>query len=331
MKENNECPLISVIVPVYNCEQYLDYCVRSIIEQDYSNIEIILVDDGSTDLSSNMCEEYAKEDTRITVIHKKNGGLSSARNAGLRVATGDFLVYIDSDDYVRRDYISLLYSVIAEDNTDMVACCARKVATDQDFTVNNEHDYEHYIYDHDTALLKMVGMQMPIYAHSKMYKTCLAKTATFPEGRLYEDISYNWQLIKNINRVSYITDDPYFYRQRKGSIVNQEFKHGRMDQLYFSEDIYIDVLKYGDQNLVSAAMARCLFTAFDNFSLITDNTSKDYKYLRDAIEKYGNGILGNSYCSKAMKFMYLLYKINPFLGQRVGKFYKNFNAFLRTI
>ena len=109
-------PLISVIIPVYKVERYLDKCVNSVLSQTYTNLEIFLVDDGSPDNSGMMCDKYARDDSRVKVIHKKNGGLSDARNAAIDVATGDWLTFIDSDDYVAPDYVDTLYTLVSEKN-----------------------------------------------------------------------------------------------------------------------------------------------------------------------------------------------------------------------
>ena len=113
---------ISVIVPIYNSEDYIDRCVRSIVEQSYKNIEIILVDDGSTDNSSMMCDEWAKNDKRVKVIHKENGGVSSARNEGLKIAKGDYISFVDSDDYIDKKMIEKMLNQMEKGNTDLVIC-----------------------------------------------------------------------------------------------------------------------------------------------------------------------------------------------------------------
>ena len=112
-------PLISVIIPIYNVENYLAKCVNSVIDQNYKNLEIILVNDGSPDNCGSICDEYAQKDNRIVVIHKKNGGLSDARNAGLKISTGDFITFVDSDDYVNKDFISTLVSLIQDFEADI--------------------------------------------------------------------------------------------------------------------------------------------------------------------------------------------------------------------
>ncbi len=315
--------LITVIVPVYNCEHYLGHCMESVLTQNYRNLDIILVDDGSTDSSSDMCEMYVKKDSRVSVIHKENGGLSSARNAGLKKAKGEYIAFVDSDDYVKTEYLSTLYSYLVHDKTDLVICRVKKVFSEQDYRESIGSRYEHLVYDHDTAVKNMVGMRMPIYAPGKLYKAEYAKRITFPEGRLYEDINYNWQYQAMINKVTYLSCDPYFYRQRKGSIVNQKFKHQRMDQLYFSEDIYNEVCLKNELELKCAAMMRCFFAAADNISLIDDFKCDDWRYLCAALMKYGEGCFKNPFFSKAMKLLFVSALINPRITHWIGRLYKS--------
>ena len=126
-------PLISVIVPIYNVEKYLDRCVGSIINQTYKNLEIILVDDGSPDNCPQMCDDYAKKDSRIKVVHKENGGLSDARNAGMKVATGEYVSFIDSDDYISLDFYETLLETIVDNDSDIVECSVVKFYEDNSF------------------------------------------------------------------------------------------------------------------------------------------------------------------------------------------------------
>lgn len=123
-------PLISVIVPIYNVEKYLARCVDSIVNQTYKNLEIILVDDGSPDRCPKMCDDYAEKDSRIKVVHKKNGGLSDARNAGMAVATGEYISFIDSDDYVSDDFFECLLDVMNKENSDIAECSVVKLYED---------------------------------------------------------------------------------------------------------------------------------------------------------------------------------------------------------
>ena len=141
--------LISVILPIYNVEKYLEKCLKSVINQTYKNLEIILVDDGSKDNSPQICDEYAVKDKRIVVIHKSNGGLSDARNAGIEIAKGKYIALIDSDDYVEKDYVQFLYQLIKENNAEMSICSHTVLYTNR--TRIEKETGEHLVLDPKTT------------------------------------------------------------------------------------------------------------------------------------------------------------------------------------
>ena len=156
-------PLISVIVPIYKVEKYLDRCVESLINQTYKNLEIILVDDGSPDNSPAMCDNYAKKDSRIKVVHKKNGGLSDASNVGMSVATGEFISFIDSDDYVSDDFFEVLYNTMITEKSDIVECSVVKFYEDNLFDKHND-DNEITTFSTVDALSALIS-ENPFHQH----------------------------------------------------------------------------------------------------------------------------------------------------------------------
>ena len=140
-------PLISVIVPVYNIEHYIARCVQSIINQDYPNLEVILIDDGSTDLSGKICDDFLEKDTRVKVIHKINGGLSSARNTGLDVALGKYISFIDGDDWVQKDFYSTLLTKIRDNDADIISCNSNSVNDDEALLkLGDDSNTDYYLY-----------------------------------------------------------------------------------------------------------------------------------------------------------------------------------------
>lgn len=314
---------VSVIVPVYNVEEYLDYCIKSILSQDYQNIEVLLIDDGSTDSSGAMCDSYAMEDERIRVIHKENGGLSSARNTGLLEMTGDFFSFVDSDDYVRTDYISRMLSYLNKDNSDMVICSFEKVIGEKDCSqfLKTESDYE--VYDRETIQFKMLSRQVPMYAHGKMFRNNLKKWIRFPEGRLFEDVPTVWNVVKHVNKVSYISDRLYFYRQRLGSIVNTKYRHERLDQVVFSEQIYDEV--YSNLTMRYIAASRCFFAASDSFTFVTKDFPNDIAYIKNVIKKYRREVLQDMYAGRNLKVMALISYLNVDVIRIIGRLYKRKN------
>lgn len=316
-------PLISIIIPVYNVEQYLDYCMESVLVQDYKNLEIILIDDGSTDSSGNMCDEYAKNDSRVKVIHKKNGGLSSARNIGIEVMTGKYLTFVDSDDYIRIDYVSRMYKYILEDDTDLVVCSYKKILGEESYRNISNRRTQHYVYDAEMVRYKMIARQIPMYAHGKLYRARLIGWLNFPEGRLYEDVPTIWNVVKHIEKVTYATDELYFYRQRVDSIVNGKYKHRRMDQVYFAEQIYDEVKNV--QELKYAAGTKCFFSAVDNYALVSEKFPDDKKYLENVIRRFRGEVVKDSSAEKNLKIMALVSYFNLRLVRILGRLYKKSN------
>ena len=185
--------LVSIIVPVYKVEQYLSKCVDSLLSQSYGDIEIILVDDGSSDFCGVMCDGFAERDGRIKVIHKKNGGLSDARNAGLAIASGDFITYVDSDDYVSEKYIEKLLQAFENDQVDISVCgirafCLDDQGNEQLFPVRQENG-TNQLFDADRALEIMLRQSMfDTEAWAKMYRASLMDGFLFPVGLYNEDL-----------------------------------------------------------------------------------------------------------------------------------------------
>ena len=174
--------LISIIVPIYNVEKYLTECVDSIIKQTYKNLEIILVDDGSTDHSKDICDQYVKIDTRIRVIHKVNGGLSSARNAGIDIANGNYYMFIDSDDYIKEDMVELLYSVMIENQCDMTICNIIRFYDNGDVKPLYRVEKDGLCLDN---LDKFETLVQPSVCN-KLFNKNLFCFIRFPEGKFYE-------------------------------------------------------------------------------------------------------------------------------------------------
>jgi glycosyltransferase involved in cell wall biosynthesis len=231
-----ENKLVSVIVPVYNVEEYLVKSVDSILNQTYENLEIILVDDGSTDMSGAMCDSFKEQDGRIKVIHKKNGGLSDARNAGLEIATGDYIGYVDSDDWAEPDMFELMVTNCEKYGADVAACRYSKVY--RDFTVNKSTDLIIHM-TRDEALETYIceNVERPIYnsVWSKLFKRDLVKDYRFPVGKKSEDIMYTTKAFCNMNSCVYIDKALYNYVcDREGSIMAvKNGKHMLEDELPF--------------------------------------------------------------------------------------------------
>lgn len=224
-------PLISVIVPIYNVEKYLARCVDSIVNQTYKNLEIILVDDGSPDRCPQMCDDYAEKDSRIKVVHKKNGGLSDARNAGMAVATGKYISFIDSDDYVSDDFFECLLDVMNKENSDIVECSVVKFYEDNRFDEFSD-DLSVKTYDTQDAMSALIA-ENPFHQHvwNKLYKIELVKDIPYAVGKLNEDEFWTYQVFGRANKVARLNKTMYYYFQRNSSIMGVGYNIRRLDAL----------------------------------------------------------------------------------------------------
>lgn len=243
MDLNKKGMLVSIIVPVYNVESYLDECVKSIMQQTYKNIEIILVDDGSTDKSGILCDEYKKMDERIAVIHKVNGGLSDARNAGLKIANGDYISFVDSDDIISTVFIESFMVPVIEGNCDVVAM---KWGTNfwngeklPKLALSLTECSREYM-DPMNALECMLYQQIATGAPFKIYKKSLFDDIAFPVGYYYEDVATTYKAFLKANKVAVITGNLYAYRMRKNSIIRQNFSEKKLVALKIFDQLFND-------------------------------------------------------------------------------------------
>ena len=212
--------LISVIIPIYNVEHYLEKSVESVINQSYENLEIILVDDGSTDDSGKLCDKIAKKDERIKVIQKKNGGISDARNVGIEKANGKYLGFIDSDDYIDEFFYETLYAILKKYNSDISMCNYKKVYTDSEEN-NTESEHKEQVFDSKQALRELLLFgKIENYVWNKLYKKDVFTKVRYPVGKKMEDLGTTYLTIKNSKTVVVTDYIGYFYRQRKGSIMS---------------------------------------------------------------------------------------------------------------
>lgn len=217
-------PVISVIVSIYNVQAYVEKSVHSIQNQTYKNLEIILVDDGSTDNSGNICDEFANDDARIKVIHKVNGGLSSARNEGIKVATGEYIAFVDGDDWIDEDMYEGMLSAIVKHDADIAICNYKEISkkgirdtSSDDIVVFEGRETLKVFIEED------VNYQIQNAAWNKLYKRSLMGELRFPEGKLFEDIVYTTKLLAGSKRAVYVNKAYYNYIfDRSDSIMNSK-------------------------------------------------------------------------------------------------------------
>lgn len=210
--------LISVIVPVYNVEKYINRCIDSIINQTYKNLEIILVDDGSQDSSGQICDDYSKKDSRIKVIHKENNGVSSARNTGLDNVTGEWIAFIDADDWIEKNYCEMLINEKQKD-IDIIGCGYKRVNGNSVKRIN--YDNKTIMFDNIEFINKLLNVQNGYgFVHTKLYRRSLIGNIRFDvKLRVAEDALFNIQIASNTNKIKIINHDLYDYRINTNSAV----------------------------------------------------------------------------------------------------------------
>ena len=260
MGKNNN--LISVIVPVYNVYDYLDKCIQSIQRQSYSNIEIILVDDSSPDKCPEMCDEWARKDSRIKVIHKQNGGLSDARNAGLKVAMGEYISFLDSDDWIEKNFIENLYRVIVEHDCDFSGCKYRKCEEFCECNCNAE-EFQSEIYNTIRGLRALIEESVHQVVWNKLYKRSLIENIYFETGKYHEDEFWSYQIFANSKKYVEIEYVGYNYFQRQTSIMGEPYSLKRLHAIeakvsrqYFLENHFPEVALQAKINLLFSCIAQ---------------------------------------------------------------------------
>lgn len=235
--------LVTIIVPVYKVEQYLEKCVESIRKQTYPYLEIILIDDGSPDNCGRICDEYAANDERIVVIHKENGGLSEARNVAIDIASGKYITFVDSDDYLHEDYIGYLYNLMQKYDADM-SICEFDYITEAGKRLNHPLDNSKEILLDQKESLRYLLKQKP-YSNSvsgKLFKASDFSDIRFPKGRLYEDTATTYKLFLKAEKIIFGARPLYYYVARNGSISRSDFSVKQMDKLYHAEMMVSDIV-----------------------------------------------------------------------------------------
>ncbi len=216
--------LISIVIPIYKVEKYLDKCVNSILTQTYSNLEIFLVDDGSPDNCGKMCDDYARKDSRIKVIHKANGGLADARNVAIDAATGEWIICVDSDDFVESDYVESLYNLVKKYNS-LIACSRFRYVYEDKVNQHIEEPYFEAVYDKWIAL-KSLFLQQEIHtgAWGKIYhRSLFASGVRYPYGLIYEDLPTTYLLMLQSEKIAYCNKRTYNYLLRPTSLEGSSF------------------------------------------------------------------------------------------------------------
>lgn len=243
-------PLISIIVPIYNAEKYIETCIKSILEQTHKEIQLILVNDGSTDESLSICHEYAKTDKRIIIINKENGGVSSARNAGIKSASGEYIGFVDSDDFVDQEMYAKLLKKLQTDNSECVALSKYTVRKPSPKTSNT-----HEVISPQDALEALFELKFPTSLWAYLYKKELIKDIRLSNKiHFFEDFEFNFKAIKNCKKISLCEENLYNYRPNELSINAQGINDKRMSCLFIYESILPEIKELNSPRLLDKAL-----------------------------------------------------------------------------
>ena len=315
-------PLISVIIPIYGVESYLKECVDSVIAQSYRNIEIILVDDGSPDRCGQICDEYKKQDERIIVIHKENGGLSSARNAGIDICKGEYISFIDSDDFVSPYFIELLLEAAIKYDSDVTTFSASRNFLDGEDT---RVVFDDKVSSNSKELTVKESLELMFYqvvpsgAQHRLYKKHIFSNLRYPNGDLFEEMATVYKTYLLSKRTAIIYGRHYAYRIRKNSIVRMDFNERKMICIPVSQKTYKDIIAY-DSSLNDAVSCRMFSFNYQIFLQVPTSDLNSQKKLWTEIKKYRSSVIKNkdSRVRKKNKYAAFITLFGMNLAHKIG-------------
>lgn len=296
---------VSIIVPIYNVERYLEKCLERILNQTYENLEIILVDDGSTDKSSLICDKYHEQDCRIKVFHKKNEGVSIARNEGIKLSTGKYIVFIDADDYVSNEHIESLYKCIVEKNVDIVISNAIDIT--EDGTILRSKEKQDFIMNKEQCLCELLSENNFYHVcWGNIYKRELLENCRFNyKYKIAEDLDFLYRYISKIDNAYFLSKKTYYWVRRDGSATNSQYSEKWNDELEICKliinktlNLQNDLHKYAKGKYVKAIINQA-----QKFNL----NKKQIKLFRDNIKVYKNEVLKHKEFSKIAKLKIILF------------------------
>lgn len=294
--------LVSIVVPVYNVEKYVEKCLESLILQSYKDLEIIVVDDGSTDNSGRICDEFSRKDKRIKVFHKKNGGLSSARNFGLKRTSGEFITFIDSDDFVDKSFVGKMISVFSDD-VDIVECGYNNILPEACIMTGKEATIK--------LLIEQENLEM--VAWNKLYRRSLflKNDILYPEGKKFEDTLTTYKLFAMANKVAMIGESLYNYIERDGSITKSENFLKRLEARECAAKEAILYLGFDNDLLKAAKVSEMLAKYAYMDAAIKGKINNEYyiknkKWILENKKQYKQ----NEYITSKLRFYNLLCKLN---------------------
>lgn len=293
MNKVSSQPLISVIIPFYNVEDYLGKCINSVITQDYHNLEIILIDDGSNDSSSKIAAAYTKKDSRIKTIKQQNGGISVARNTGIDQAKGEYICFIDSDDYVASNYISELFRLIQK--YQVALSTTKHYIVYPKKTINASTGKEELLTTHDLFDKLLHGEDVDISAWGKLYHRSLFKTIRYPAGQNFEDTATTYQLFQAAQTVATKSIPTYYYIRRPNSITTGNFSEKMFELIAATDQMTTDISEWYP-DLQKGCNRRRMFARLSTLTQLAKSAHPERKYIKPLmtyIQKHRAAILSD--------------------------------------
>lgn len=315
---------VSIVVPVYNVEEYLQYSVGSLRQQTYSNIEIILVDDGSTDRSGEICDQYAQKDDRIRVFHVENGGQSRARNIGVQQASSDWIMFLDADDYYNTKAVEYLVALKDQYAVDLVVTSIVEVRDHQtDLIAGDLPLDDSKKLDRHAALLHMFyGNSVGTHPGGKLYKKEILLRHPYPEGMIYEDLAIAYEHIAACKEIAVGSQHLYKYYRRAGSTVNSKYSD-RLLNFYKAMEwnrAYVERDYPDDVEMKKAVNARYVFNGFHIVhAMLGSHMYKEIKKIRRDYSHYFGTIVLDKHITTKNKLKYVLFLCSPRLYDIVRK------------
>lgn len=320
---NKVQPLISVIVPVYNVEEYLDKCLESIVNQTYKNLEILLIDDGSPDNCPQMCDEWSKRDSRIRVIHKENGGLSSARNCGLDNCTGEYVGFIDSDDWIDLKFFETLYSNLEKDGSDISVVGVWKVSETSQYSQTEK--FSRCTFTGEEALKNFLYFRNNLAGGvtDKIFKMGLFDEVRFPLGLTAEDRYVHAVIYSKIEKLSFDPTPMYYYLTRDNSICNSALNPHTYDRIEIVSMVckYLTSINYEDKKAIEYFEMKGYHDTLYKL-LILNAPKKHIREYKRKTRKYYIKTISNKEISIGFKIKYTCFCFLPIMYERIKKMFK---------
>lgn len=302
--------LVSIIVPIYNVEKYLDRCINSLVNQTYKNIEIILVDDGSPDKSGEICDMWSAKDSRIKVIHKNNGGVADARNVGIEEANGKYISFVDSDDYVHVKFIEILYKLCVENDSDIAMC--------GNYITSKDEDWKNEITDYTIRKINcrdaLENREIPYCVPwNKLYKSEILKKIKYPKGKIHEDVAVIYEILYFSKSMTITDAKLYYYYENNNSIMRQEYNRNRLDILDVLDNAYNKFKDRGEIKIANNILNDYLDTLLEQYKNVSIYLCKEKKDVKKELRRryvfIYNKLKKN--ISKRDSVKYLVYKYLP--------------------